>query len=215
MAWECDKFKENMDEFGSAYHGGSGSIGFYELRGYSTVDIDHEEDFLIAEAIINATDETRKEPVYYGELISGNNNLQVSHTEVDVESILQKDGVESNDLYDANKELVSAIKIIKDLPKDRSWSKRVIDSESNSMTIIGQMPGEGNRRHFHPDWNEWWYIYQGEWDWEIEGEIKTVKKGDLVFMRKNRVHKITAAGKEMAIRFAVSRSDVVHTYVDD
>ena len=25
-------------------------------------------------------------------------------------------------------------------------------------------------RHYHPDWNEWWYIYEGEWEWEIEGE---------------------------------------------
>ena len=39
MGWNCDKFRENMDKFGAGYHGGDGSIGFYELKGYSTVDI--------------------------------------------------------------------------------------------------------------------------------------------------------------------------------
>ena len=81
------------------------------------------------------------------------------------------------------------------------------------MTIICQLPGEGNRRHYHPDWNEWWYIYEGEWEWEIEGEKKIVKEGDIVFMEKNRVHKITASGSKRAIRFAVSRSDVAHVFI--
>ena len=120
-----------------------------------------------------------------------------------------------NDLYDVNKESVNVKKILENLPKDKSWSKRIIDSESNSMTIICQMPGEGNRKHYHPDWNEWWYIYDGEWDWEVDDEIKKIKKGDIVFMRKNRPHKITASGNKQAIRFAVSRSDVIHTYVED
>ena len=80
------------------------------------------------------------------------------------------------------------------------------------MTLICQMPGEGNRRHYHPDWNEWWYILEGEWEWEIEGEIRKIYKGDVVFMKKNRIHKITAAGNKPAIRMAVSRSDVAHVY---
>jgi len=98
------------------------------------------------------------------------------------------------------------------MPKDKSWSKRVVDTESNSMTVICQMPGEGNRKHHHPDWNEWWYIVEGEWEWEIENKIKKIVKGDIVFMRKNRKHKITASGSGRAIRMAVSRADVAHVY---
>ena len=93
-----------------------------------------------------------------------------------------------------------------------SWSKRVIDSESNSMTIISQLPGEGNRLHYHPDWNEWWYILDGKWEWEIEGYKRIVSQGDIVFMPKNKKHKITAIGNKPAIRMAVSRSDVAHIY---
>lgn len=133
--------------------------------------------------------------------------------ETDVPSILKRDGVEENDLFDVNHEMVNLEKILAGKPKDKSWSKRVIDSENNSMTVIAQLPGEGNRRHYHPDWNEWWFIVQGSWLWEVDGNTRSVNKGDIVFVRKNRVHMITATGTEMAIRMAVSRADVEHVYV--
>jgi quercetin dioxygenase-like cupin family protein len=40
----------------------------------------------------------------------------------------------------------------------------------------------------------------------------TVKKGDIVFIERNKRHKITAIGNEQAIRLAVSRDDVDHIY---
>lgn len=206
MGWNKTKFLENMKEFGSAYHGGTGKTGYFELKGLSTIDIDNESDFRLAESIMLSMSNKRDtEPKYYegGKV----------HSEIDVPSILKNDGVQNNDLYDINKELVSIESILKSQPLDQSWSKRVVDSDSNSMTIICQLPGEGNRRHYHPDWNEWWYIYEGEWEWEIEGKKKIVKEGDIVFMEKNREHKITASGSKRAIRFAVSRSDVAHVFV--
>ena len=205
MGWDVSRFKENIDKFNSAYHGGDGLIGLYELKGYSTIDIDNEEDFLLAEAIAAALKNPKSEPKYY---LQDNNE----RSEIDVPSILAKDGVKINDLFDVNNEIVAVKEILLSMPNDVSWSKRVIDTESNSMTIICQMPGEGNRRHHHPDWNEWWYILEGQWEWDIEGEIKTVIKGDIVFMKKNRKHKITASGDGRAIRMAVSRSDVAHVY---
>ncbi len=206
MGWRSKEFLNNIDENGSAYHGGQGKIGYFPLEGLSTIDIDNESDFKLAEAImLSSKNQIESEPKFY----EGSN----IHSEVDVPSILKKDGVVNNDLYDVNKELVSIESILSNQPKNESWSKRVVDSESNSMTIICQMPGEGNRKHFHPDWNEWWYIFEGEWEWEIEGKKKIVKEGDIVFMEKNRVHKITAAGSKRAIRFAVSRSDVAHVFV--
>ncbi|HHY1437483.1 TPA: cytidylyltransferase domain-containing protein [Campylobacter jejuni] len=54
MGWKYDNFKRNIERFKSAYHGGDGKIGYFELRGLSTIDIDREEDFLLAEAIITA-----------------------------------------------------------------------------------------------------------------------------------------------------------------
>ena len=95
-----------------------------------------------------------------------------------------------------------------------SWSHRVVNTESNSATVIHQQPGEGNRRHYHPDWNEWWYIIDGEWIWEIDGEKKLIKKDDIVFIPKGMPHRIEATGTKPAIRLAVSREDVVHVYPD-
>jgi CMP-N-acetylneuraminic acid synthetase/quercetin dioxygenase-like cupin family protein len=206
MGWTSSSFKANMDSFGVGYHGGEGKIDYFELKGLSTIDIDTEDDFRLVESIIlSSAYASKKDPEYYSEV------QEINH-EVDVPSILAKDGVKNNDLFDANKEVVNLNDLIVNMDSDASWSKRVIDTESNSMTVISQIPGEGNRRHHHPDWNEWWYIVAGEWDWEIEGKIRKVKKGDIVFMEKNRVHKITASGFEPAIRMAVSRSDVVHVY---
>ena len=205
MGWQVNRFRENINRYGAAYHGGDGSIGFYELKGYSTIDIDNEEDFLLAEAVSASFKRPNTEPQYY-------KANKKERSEVDVPSILVKDGVKVNDLFDVNNEVVALKEILDSMPKDVSWSKRVIDTESNSMTIICQMPGEGNRRHHHPDWNEWWYIVEGEWNWEIEGQVTSVAKGDIVFIEKNRKHKITAAGNSRAIRMAVSRADVAHIY---
>jgi quercetin dioxygenase-like cupin family protein len=87
-----------------------------------------------------------------------------------------------------------------------------VNSDSNSATLICQLPGEGNRRHYHPDWDEWWFIVEGEWEWWVEGNVKRVKKGDVVFIARNRQHQITAVGDKVAIRLAVSRYDVAHVY---
>ena len=205
MGWNVKTFRDNINKYNAAYHGGDESIGFYELKGYSKIDIDNEEDFLLAEAVSLSFKKLNSEPKYYIQ-----NKVECS--EVDVPSILAKDGVEVNDLFDVNNEVVALPDVLNAMPKDVSWSKRVIDTESNSMTIICQMPGQGNRMHYHPDWNEWWYIVEGEWNWEIEGEIKQIVQGDIVFMEKNRKHKITASGNGRAIRMAVSRADVAHVY---
>jgi len=205
MGWRSSIFIDNIDTLGAAYHGGSGKTDYFELRGYSTIDIDNEEDFLLAEAVASALIKKNTEPKYYEQNNKG-------HSETDVPSILKKDGVEINDLFDVNNEVVSMLSIIATMPNDISWSKRIVDTESNSMTLISQMPGEGNRSHYHPDWNEWWYIVEGEWEWNIEGKIKKIIKGDIVFMKKNRKHQITASGTKRAIRMAVSRADVAHVY---
>ena len=42
-------------------------MGFYELKGYSTIDIDHVEDFLIAEVVSPALTKTVAIRMYYEE----------------------------------------------------------------------------------------------------------------------------------------------------
>lgn len=221
MAWGKTNYMRNYINYGAGYHGGDGRIGTFVMDGFSTVDIDVEDDFKIAEVIAKSQAESSyEEEIWFVDSSELPNPEKPSstfvdtHTEVDVPSILKKDGVRVNDLFDANKEIVSVQEVIDSMPKDKSWSKRLVDTESNSMCLICQFPGEGNRTHYHSDWNEWWYIVQGEWIFEIEGQKKIVKKGDLVFIAKNRVHRIECTGDGPAIRMAVSRADVGHIYVE-
>ena len=126
--------------------------------------------------------------------------------------ILRKDGVVNNEFNQENLSVSNIEDIISRNENNISWSHRLINTENNSATLISQIPGEGNRRHYHPNWNEWWYIIKGQWLWEIEGEEFLINEGDIVFIEKNKKHKITAAGTEPAIRLAVSRADVPHIY---
>ena len=205
MGWRAENYISNMSVYSAAYHGGEGKKGFYVLKGYSTVDIDNEEDFQLAEVVArHLTKDDSFKPQFYG----------TEHSEVDVPSILHKDGVMHNNLHDCNKEIVNVNSIRANNDPKKSWSHRVVNTENNSATLIHQQPGEGNRRHYHPDWNEWWYIIDGEWEWEIDGVIKKIKKDDVVFIEKGIPHRIQASGKGPAIRLAVSREDVAHVYPD-
>ncbi len=101
-----------------------------------------------------------------------------------------------------------------------SFPRTMIEGIKNSKianihancTWIGQLPGEGNRLHYHPNWNEWWYIVKGEWKFEIDGEEMFLKEKDIVFIEKGKKHRITAVGDKIAVRMAVSRADVEHVY---
>ena len=136
-------------------------------------------------------------------------------SDANVPSILKKDGVMETFLDLANQSVAHIPDLIARYGKSRSWAHTLVNTESNSATLICQLPGEGNRKHHHPDWNEWWFIIDGSWEWDIEGEIREIKKGDLVFIEKNKKHKITARGDAAAIRLAVSRYDVAHVYEAD
>lgn len=209
MGWKVEKFIENMNNFGAAYHGGDGRTDFFTLNGNSTVDIDNEEDFVLAEAVSASMKGAKAQPEYY------QSNSAELIADADVKRILSGDGVLKNTQEESNKEVVNIQDIINLNGENSSWSHTVINSKSNSATLIAQLPGEGNRKHFHPDWDEWWYILKGEWTWTIEGQDKTIKEGQVVFIERGRQHKITASGDEMAIRLAVSRYDVDHVYDEE
>ena len=206
MGWNTSVYKSNMNRFGCAYHGGDGKTGFFELSGYAIIDIDNEEDFQLAESVARSLSSEKISPTYFGD------NASNDTVEVEVPDILKKDGVIENHLDEANKFCINLRDVFSKFDGKSSWSYRLVNTENNSATIISQMPGEGNRLHYHPSWNEWWLILDGEWKWEIEGEVKTVVKGDVVFIPAGKKHKITAAGISPAVRLAVSRADVPHVY---
>jgi CMP-N-acetylneuraminic acid synthetase/quercetin dioxygenase-like cupin family protein len=208
MGWKSNNFGKNIEKYGAGYHGGDGKIGFYDLKGYSTIDIDTEEDFLLAEAISKSQKIGFVEPAYFEE--EGNKEIY----DANVSRILEGDGVVTNNQESFNLEKVNIEDLINKYGRSNSWSHTVINSPSNSATLIAQLPGEGNRMHYHHDWDEWWYIIEGEWEWFVEGEKKHINAGEVIFIERNRKHKITAIGDKMAIRLAVSRYDVDHVYID-
>lgn len=208
MAWKREGFLNNMAQYGFGYHGVKGCVGYFSLTGFSTLDIDNEEEFRLAEAVYQYLAEygQKKAPEYY------ESTAQKFHSEADVPSILKIDGIHNSEFGEENRPLVNIAELIASKNNAQSWCHRLVNTESNSATLISQLPGEGNRLHFHPEWNEWWYIVDGSWIWEIEGEQTFVNKGDFVFMPKRKWHKITATGDKPAIRLAVSRADVAHVY---
>ncbi len=211
MGWRCSNFLRNIEKHGGAYHGGEGKTGYFILKGLSTIDIDHEDDFALAEVAIHYKSNSEQYAKQYYESI---NEVKERH-EMDVPSILVKDGIVCHDFSHENTPLVHIPDIIGSMDNSQSWCRRLVNTESNSATLISQLPGEGNRRHYHPNWNEWWYIVKGNWKWEIEDQTFMVKEGDFVFIPKNKRHRITAFGDKPAIRLAVSRGDVPHVYSEE
>jgi CMP-N-acetylneuraminic acid synthetase/quercetin dioxygenase-like cupin family protein len=209
MAWDKKSFIKNMQDHGCAYHGAAAKTGYFEINGLSTIDIDKEEDFQMAEVALQYREsQPRQQKLYY-------QREKEMRQEVSVPEILKLDGVWDSDFSRENMPLVNLDKILAEKDNTRSWCLRIVNTENNSATLISQLPGEGNRLHFHPNWNEWWYIVKGKWKWEIEGKEYIVSTGDVVFIEKNKVHKITAIGDEPAVRLAVSRENVPHIYPGD
>lgn len=208
MGWTYESFTNNMERLGCGYHGGEGKVGYFPLSGLSTIDVDHESDFALAEVAMQFREhQVNSPPRYYEPGVSRRESV-----EVDVPTILRRDGVLRDDFSRENQPLSNLADILAEKDNSASWCHRIVNTESNSATLISQLPGEGNRLHYHPNWNEWWYIVKGQWRWEIEGEEYVVGEGDFVFIEKNKRHKITAIGTEPAVRLAVSRADVPHIY---
>ena len=66
MAWDTKKYLEHHKKYGFAYHGADGKIGYYVVKGLTTIDIDHEEDFRMAEvAMAFRNNQTKYEAKYY------------------------------------------------------------------------------------------------------------------------------------------------------
>ncbi len=54
MGWKKSRFCENMKKYNSGTYGCAGKIGYFKLTGFSKIDIDNEDDFVLAELAIQA-----------------------------------------------------------------------------------------------------------------------------------------------------------------
>ena len=133
-----------------------------------------------------------------------------------VKRVLKDDGVDDSILESGNKfenlTSNSISKIEEEMKFKGSWAVRVVLNDRFGGVIIKQNPGEGNRLHYHPDADECWVTLEGEYEWQISDEIQRVKKGDIVTVKANTWHKITAIGDTPAARFAITKPNVDHIY---
>lgn len=133
----------------------------------------------------------------------------------DVSSVLKDDGIPKIVLGEfENLSTISLKNIISEMG-EAPWAVRIVYNKLFGGVLICQNPGDGNRKHYHPDADECWVIMSGEWEWFIEGEgINKVKKDDIVVVKKGTPHQITCIGTKPGIRFAITKPDVNHVYSD-
>ena len=137
-------------------------------------------------------------------------------SDTDVTNVLKEDGVLFVELQKyENISTVNLEKIREELGAG-SWAARIAYNDVFGGVLIQQHPGEGNRKHFHPDADENWVILDGEGEWWIEGlGTQTVRKHDIVVVPRGTWHKITCVGSKPGVRYAVTRPDVNHVYENE
>jgi len=142
----------------------------------------------------------------------------MSISDSDVKNVLKDDGLDEDKLSIFHKyenESVS-LKKLRKIHGLGSWAVRIAYNSRFGGVVIQQQPGEGNRKHYHPDADENWVIMEGEWEWWIEGIGTTkVKKGDIVVVPKGTWHLIKCTGNKVGVRYAITAPDVNHIYEDE
>lgn len=113
-----------------------------------------------------------------------------TNSDSDLVRVLKNDGVDHSELLKyENCSTVNLSELRDDLGMG-SWAVRIAYNDLFGGVVIQQHPGEGNRKHFHPDADENWVILDGEWEWWIEGiGTQRVKRTTLLWYRK--IHGIT------------------------
>lgn len=139
-----------------------------------------------------------------------------THSDSDLISVLEKDGVPFSELDKYENCSTVNLKDLRDDLGMGSWAVRIAYNKRFGGVVIQQHPGEGNRKHFHPDADENWVILDGEWEWWIEGiGTQIVRTNDIVVVPKGVWHKITCVGDSPGVRYAVTQPDVEHIYEDE
>ena len=132
-----------------------------------------------------------------------------------ITSVLNDDAIKTIELKKF--ENLSSINIDEIMEKmgPAPWATRVVYNKDFAGVLICQNPGEGNRKHYHPDADECWVILEGSWEWYIEGKgEKQVGINDIVLVQEGTPHQITCVGDSPGIRFAITAPDVSHNYYE-
>jgi quercetin dioxygenase-like cupin family protein len=93
------------------------------------------------------------------------------------------------------------------------WNERIVVNDRYVVTVICQNPGTKNDWHYHLT-DEYWYIYEGDLSWTIEGQVEPihVKAGDFILAPGNCFHLIKVHGDKQAIRIATTYEGEWHRH---
>ncbi|MBR48605.1 MAG: hypothetical protein CL734_00030 [Chloroflexi bacterium] len=97
------------------------------------------------------------------------------------------------------------------------WTSTILEDERNRANLICHNPGMSNNPHWHPAFHEWWTILKGSLTWEV-GDNRPIihaEKGDLIFVPKGFLHKITTVSDETSLRLAITTPEDLHIYTTD
>ena len=91
------------------------------------------------------------------------------------------------------------------------WSHTIVRNEHLFVTAICHDPDQYNDNHVH-DYDEWWYVMNGEIDWDMEDVgVLEAKEGDFVFAPALKFHHIHPKTKG-SIRLAISFPGAGHLH---
>ena len=136
----------------------------------------------------------------------------------DVKRVLTNDGLDKKSLilFHSYENQCVSLKDLREKLGMGSWAVRIAYNDRFGGVVIQQQPGEGNRKHYHPDADENWVILDGEWEWWIEGVgTKKVKTNDIIVVPNNTWHHIKCVGNKPGVRYAITAPDVNHVYKND
>ena len=142
----------------------------------------------------------------------------MSKSDSNVTRVLANDGLsrEKLSVFHLYENQCVSLDRIRELHGLESWAFRIAYNDKFGGVIIQQQPGEGNRKHYHPDADENWVIMDGVWEWWIDGVgTKKVIKGDIIVVPKNTWHLIKCIGNSPGVRYAITMPDVNHVYETD
>jgi len=139
------------------------------------------------------------------------------HVDSNVGRVLKDDGVPNVFIGEKYENFsCTDLEEIKNECSPPPWATRIVYNKRFGGVLICQLPGEGNRVHYHPDADECWVIMEGTWEWYIEGVgTKKVKEKDIVLVQQGVPHQITCVGGKPGIRFAITAPDVKHVYSEE
>ncbi len=143
---------------------------------------------------------------------------KMTKSDCDVKRVLENDGLKNEmlSIFHLYENQSISLKNLREKHGMGSWAVRIAYNNRFGGVIIQQQPGEGNRKHYHPDADENWVIMEGEWEWWIDGVGTTkVNKGDIIVVPSNTWHLIKCVGNNPGVRYAITAPDVNHVYENE